>query len=145
MALPIGIATVNATMARMRRSSLTASRRSRCATRTALRRPRLGQLTLMLVPMVAHDGQVYVLQARPVQCGADQRDLLPHALGVAAQPAIGRVAELEELEQGLDPPGSNLRWKIVDRAEIVEVSAGRHPLVQAGQLRHEAHALAHRR
>src|SRR5579859_5694858 len=61
MALPIGIATVSATMARTRRSSLTASRRSRLATRAALRRSRLGQLIV-----VAHDREVYVLQCREV-------------------------------------------------------------------------------
>src|SRR5579859_1751840 len=177
MALPIGIATVSATMARTRRSSLTASRRSRLATSAALRRSRLGQL--MVARLVAHDREVDVLQgrqlahllargqsrraaqlgqvadregapgrhdpdlltegfrllhavsadhqraalglevlqvsprapgavgverggrlvgehqARPVERGADERDLLPHALGEGAEPAVAGVDELE--------------------------------------------------
>ena len=56
---PMGIASVSPTIARMRRSSLTASRRSRAATSAALRRSNFGQIT-----MVVHNREVDVLQRR---------------------------------------------------------------------------------
>src|SRR5205823_809159 len=62
-----GIARVSATMAAIRRSSLTASRRSRLATSAALRRSSFGQLTLidpLAVPRVSDDREIDVLQRR---------------------------------------------------------------------------------
>ena len=80
-----------------------------------------------------------------VERGADERDLLAHALGVGAEPAVAGVRELEELEQLVDPPAAELWGEVVDRAEVVQVGAGRHPLVEARDLRHEANQSAHPR
>src|SRR2546430_546744 len=194
----IGIASVSPTIATMRRSSLTASRRSRLATRAALRRSSSGQLTPVVSPFVVDDGEVDVLEgrelahllvrlksrmaaqldhvanrqrataghdpyvagkllrlvhavradderaaallqvlevdpgaaravrverrcglvgqdeARPVERGADQRDLLAHSLGEGAEPSIARVRELEGLEQLLDATPSNRRLEDCD-------------------------------
>src|SRR5260370_32234983 len=59
IALAMGIATVSATMARIKRSSLVASRKSRRATNSALCRLRFSKLMV-----VAHDREVDVLQRR---------------------------------------------------------------------------------
>src|SRR5260370_23514492 len=59
IALARGIATVSATIARIKRSSLVASPKSRRATSAALRRSRFSKL---MVP--AHDREVDVLQRR---------------------------------------------------------------------------------
>src|SRR5689334_22752661 len=63
---PIGMASVSAAMARMRRSSLTASFRSRAATSVALRRSSLGQLMFVrhLLGTLSDDREVDVLQGR---------------------------------------------------------------------------------
>src|SRR6266567_400136 len=235
IALATGIAMVNPTMARMRRSSLTASRRSRAATSPALRRSRSSQLMLVVARVAGNDREVDVLQsrqlahlaphlqprpnaqgrhvpdgeraagghdadrsvaivrcaevlglvhvvradheraavclqvfeigprapravgvqsrgrlvrqhqARAVQGGPDQRDLLPHALREGAEPAVAGVVELEQVQQFVDTALSHVRVHPVDGAEVVEVRARGHPLVKAGQLRHEAHTRAHGR
>src|ERR1700680_3357016 len=89
-ALPIGMATVSATMATIRRSSLTASRRSRLATRAALRRSSLGQLMVVL-----DDGEVDVLQGRQLAQLAPRRQAR-----TAAQ--LGQVADGERATGGHD-------------------------------------------
>src|SRR5713226_9767193 len=76
IALAIGIATVSATIARMRRSSLVASRKSRRATISTLCRSRLGQLMVVL-----HDREVDVLQRR-------------HLAKLSARLETGAAAEL---------------------------------------------------
>src|SRR5712692_4271057 len=81
IALAIGIATVSATIARMRRSSLVASRKSRRATSAALCRSRLGQLMV-----VAHDREVDVLQRR-------QLAKLSARLETGAAAELGHVAD----------------------------------------------------
>src|SRR5258708_33106012 len=91
MALPIGMARVSVTMARTRRSSLTASRRSRIATRAALRRSRFGQLMV-----VAHDGEVDVLQRRQVAHLFARRQTR-----CAAQ--LGEIADRQCATRGHDP------------------------------------------
>ena len=60
---PIGIASVSPTIAMISRSSLTASRRSRRATRATLRCSSFGQLTA-IASMVADDREIDVLQRR---------------------------------------------------------------------------------
>src|SRR5438105_4748290 len=205
-----GIATLSPTMAMMRRSSVTASRRSRAATSPALRRSRFSQLTLMVARVLGDDGEIDVLQRRQitqlathlqsgpdpqrsqvpdgqraagghdadrrvpivrcaevlglvhvvsadheraavrlqvfevgpraaravgiegrrrlvrqnqpraVQGGADQRDLLPHAFGKGAEPAVAGVGELKQVEQLVDSTLSQTGVHLVDGAEVVE-------------------------
>src|SRR6266852_3498101 len=91
IALPIGIATVSATIARTRRSSLVASRRSRRATSSTLCRSRLSQL--MVVP---HDCQVDVLQRR-------QLAKLSAGLEARTAPELGQVADRQRTSRGHDP------------------------------------------
>src|ERR1700693_3129083 len=91
MALPIGIARVNATMARTRRSSLTASRRSRLATRAALRRSSVGQLMV-----VAHNREVDVLQRREVAQLFARRQ-------ARRAPQLCDVADCQSAARGHDP------------------------------------------
>src|SRR6266581_2519916 len=86
----IGIASVSATIATMRRSSLTASLRSRLATRAALRRSNFGQIT-----MVVHYREVDVLQRREIAY------LLPHLQSRAAAP-LDHVAYGERFATGHD-------------------------------------------
>ena len=74
------------------------------------------------------------MQGRP-----DQRDLLPHALGEAAQPAFAGVGEVEQLQQAPDPAGPRGFIEAVDAAEEVEVAARGHPVVEARHLGHQAH------
>ena len=78
-----------------------------------------------------------------MQRRAYQRDLLPHALRVRTEPAIARVGELEQLEQVVDAATAHLRSHVVDGAEVIEVGARRHPLVQPWHLGHESDAGSH--
>ena len=84
-------------------------------------------------------------QSRTVQGGPDQRDLLPHTFGEGAKPAVARIRELEGLEQLADPSPAQPWLDVVDGPEVVEVGAGRHALVQPGDLRHKTDAGANRR
>src|SRR5581483_10670045 len=91
----------------MRRSSLTASRRSRTATSRALRRSSLGKLMV-----VSHDREVDVLQGRQLA------DLLPRfETGSPAQ--LGKVAHRERPAGGhdADVPGELLRLLHAVRAD----------------------------
>src|SRR5882672_10074326 len=89
-AAPIGIASVRPTIARMRRSSLTASRRSRVATSAALRRSNFGQIT-----MVVHNREVYVLQRRELA------HLLAH-LQAGAATQLPQAADRQRASAGHD-------------------------------------------
>src|SRR5690349_13851527 len=87
---PMGMASVRPTMATIRRSSLTASRRSRTATSAALRRSSFGQLMV-----VAHDREVDVLQGRQLA------DFLPRLqAGTTAQ--LDHAADRERAPGGHD-------------------------------------------
>src|SRR5947207_10444500 len=96
----IGIASVSATIAAIRRSSLTASRRSRRPTIAALRRSSRGQITRRLRShghvVVVDDRQVDVLQRRELT------ELL--ARRQARLPAqLGQVAHRQREAAGHDP------------------------------------------
>src|SRR5690349_21076317 len=95
MADPIGIATVSATIARMRRSSLTASRRSRWATMPALRRSRFSKLTWV----IPNDREIDVLQRR-------QLAHLHARLQPRAAPQLGEVADRQRAPGGHDADGA---------------------------------------
>src|SRR5256885_7999177 len=86
---PMGIASVSPTIARMRRSSLTASRRSRPATSAALRRSNFGQITL-----VVHNREVDVLQRRQLA------HLLTHL-------QTGAAAKLDQVADRKRPTGGH--------------------------------------
>src|SRR5256886_8000137 len=86
---PMGIASVSPTIARMRRSSLTASRRSRPATSAALRRSNFGQITL-----VFHNREVDVLQRRQLA------HLLTHL-------QTGAAAKLDQVADRQRPAGGH--------------------------------------
>src|SRR5207302_6862500 len=79
-------------------------------------------------------------ELRPVEGGTDERDLLPHAFGKGAEPPVACVTELEQLEELTDAASADRRLDVVDRAEVVQVSPGRHALLDAGALRHESDA-----
>src|SRR2546427_11640962 len=98
IALPSGIAMVSATIARISRSSLVASRRSRRATRSALRRSRFSQL--MVVP---YDREVDVLQRR-------QLPELPPRFEARPPAELGHVADRQGAPGGhdADPSGKLL-------------------------------------
>ena len=74
----------------------------------------------------------------PVQRRPDQGDLLPHAFGEGAQPPVAGVGELEDLEQVVDAAAPHRGLDVVDGAEVVQVGASRHPLIEAGDLGHES-------
>src|SRR5216683_2972936 len=76
-------------------------------------------------------------QARAVEGGADERDLLAHAFRVGAEPAVARVAELEELEKVVDPAPAQRGLDVVHGAEVVEVGPRGHALVEPRHLRHQ--------
>src|SRR5438876_524285 len=92
---PMGIASVSPTIARMRRSSLTASRRSRAATSAALRGSNFGQIT-----MVVHNREVDVLQRRQLA------HLLAH-LQTGASAQLDQVAYRKRAAGGHDPDVSS--------------------------------------
>src|SRR5438445_52195 len=92
---PMGIASVSPTIARMSRSSLTASRRSRAATSAALRRSNFGQIT-----MVVHNREVDVLQRRQLA------HLLAH-LQTGASAQLDQVAYRKRAAGGHDPDVSS--------------------------------------
>jgi len=73
-----------------------------------------------------------------VQRRPDQGDLLPHAFGEGAQPPVAGVGELEDLEQVVDAAAPHRGLDVVDGAEVVQVGASRHPLIEAGDLGHES-------
>src|SRR5260370_30064233 len=86
----MGIATVSATIARIKRSSLVASRKSRRATNSALCRSRFSKLMV-----VAHDREVDVLQRR-------QLAKLATHLESRATAELGQVADRERATRGHD-------------------------------------------
>src|SRR6266851_3453393 len=90
IALAIGIATVSATIARIKRSSLVASRKSRRATNSALCRSSFSELMV-----VAHDREVDVLQRR-------QLAKLTTHLESRATAELGHVADRERATRGHD-------------------------------------------
>src|SRR5260370_42587097 len=92
IALAMGIATVSATIARIKRSSLVASRKSRRATSAALCRSGLGQLM-----GVAHDREVDVLQRR-------QLAKLSARLETPAAAELGHVAHRQRASRRHDCP-----------------------------------------
>ena len=78
-----------------------------------------------------------------MQRGPDERDLLAHPLGEGAQPSITSVCELEGLEQLVDPPPPKQGLQPVDGAEMIEVGAGGHALVEARHFRHQSDERTH--
>ena len=70
--------------------------------------------------------------------GTNECDLLPHAFGVSAKPAVAGVSELEQLEELVDAAPPHPRLDVVDGAEVIEVGARGHSLVQAWHLGHQA-------
>src|SRR5712691_6818825 len=89
-------------------------------------------------------GLVGADQARAVEGRPDERDLLAHSLRVGAEPAVARVAELEELEKVVDPAPAQRGLHVVDGPEVVEVGPRRHALVEPRHLGHQPDAGANR-
>src|ERR1700751_2824877 len=105
MPQPMGMAMVSATIAKMSRSSLTASCRSLCATSAALRRSRLGQL----IVVVAHYREVDVLQGRQ----------LAH---LAAHLEARALAQLGDVPHSKRPAGrhdADRRLAVITDAEVL--------------------------
>src|SRR5438445_166485 len=120
IALAIGIATVSATMARMRRSSLVASRKSRRATSAALCRSRFSKLMV-----VAHYREVDVLQRR-------QLAKLSARLETGAAAELGHVADRQRATRRHD---SNLLPQDLGLLHAVRAYDERAPvLLQALQV-----------
>src|SRR5207245_11050989 len=62
-----------------------------------------------------------------------------------AHPPIACIEQVELLQELVDPAPAQLGLDLVDGAEVVEVCARRHALVEARYLRHQSHLGAYSR
>src|SRR5579859_1116981 len=114
-----GMAIVSPTIAKMRRSSLIASRRSRAAISCALRRSRFSQLMLVVARVLGEDREVDVLQRRQVA------HLAPH-LQPGPNAQRREVADGEGAAGGHDADGSVAVVRCAEMLCLVHVVRADH-------------------
>src|SRR5947208_8178435 len=83
----------------------------------------------------AHGGLVEEENLRIVQQRRGQRDLLPHASGVAGKEIVGPLPEVEELEQSVDAAIAKAGLDVVEVARELEELAGAQLVVERCRVR----------